>query len=203
MNEAVARAASLRAQIARHDHRYYVLDEPEIPDAEYDRLMQELRALESAHPELVSSDSPTQRVSGAAAATFAPVAHAVPMLSLDNAFSEADVGSFDRRVRERLTGGADAAAAAQDVPVEYCVEPKLDGLAVSLRYQRGNLAQAATRGDGMTGEDVTANVRTIRSIPLRLAGAPPELLEVRGEVYMPLAGFQQHVLYDQSRCDLS
>ncbi len=199
MSQAAARAADLRAQIARHDHRYYVLDEPEIPDADYDRLMQELRALEAAHPELLSSDSPTQRVSGAAAATFTPVAHAVPMLSLDNAFSETDVGDFDRRVRERLRGGAAsttaaaaaASMAAPNAPVEYCAEPKLDGLAVSLRYHRGNLAQAATRGDGMTGEDVTANVRTIRSIPLRLVGPAPELLEVRGEVYMPLAGFRQ------------
>ena len=191
MSRIAARAASLRAQIARHDHRYYVLDEPEIPDADYDRLMQELRALEAAHPELVSSDSPTQRVSGAAAATFAPVAHAVPMLSLDNAFSETDVGDFDRRVRERLLGGAAANTDAQSASVEYCAEPKLDGLAVSLRYHRGNLAQAATRGDGMSGEDVTANVRTIRSIPLRLEGSAPELLEVRGEVYMPLAGFRQ------------
>jgi DNA ligase (NAD+) len=192
LSRAAARASALRAQIARHDHRYYVLDEPEIPDAEYDRLMQELRALEAAHPELITSDSPTQRVSGAAAAAFAPVAHTVPMLSLDNAFTEMDVGDFDRRVRERLVGGAAAAApAAQGAPVEYCAEPKLDGLAVSLRYLRGNLAQAATRGDGMTGEDVTANVRTIRSIPLRLDGSAPELLEVRGEVYMPLAGFKQ------------
>ncbi len=195
MSQAAARAAALRTQIARHDHRYYVLDEPEVPDAEYDRLMQELRALEAAHPELVSSDSPTQRVSGSAAAAFTPVAYTVPMLSLDNAFSEKDVGDFDRRVRERLLGSAAASAAASagepNALVEYCAEPKLDGLAVSLRYHRGNLAQAATRGDGMTGEDVTANVRTIRSIPLRLAGPAPELLEVRGEVYMPLAGFRQ------------
>ncbi|HEX9472688.1 MAG TPA: hypothetical protein VF931_00770, partial [Steroidobacteraceae bacterium] len=127
MSQAAARAAALRTQIARHDHRYYVLDEPEVPDAEYDRLMQELRALEAAHPELVSSDSPTQRVSGSAAAAFTPVAYTVPMLSLDNAFSEKDVGDFDRRVRERLLGSAAASAAASaaepNALVEYCAEP--------------------------------------------------------------------------------
>ena len=191
MSGTAAQAAALRAQLARHDHRYYVLDEPEIPDAEYDRLMRELRALEAAHPELITPDSPTQRVGGAAAAAFAPVMHTVPMLSLDNAFSDTDVADFDRRVRERLASAAGDAALAAQSSVEYCAEPKLDGLAVSLRYHRGTLAQAATRGDGATGEDVTANVRTIRSIPLRLEGNAPEVLEVRGEVYMPLAGFKQ------------
>ncbi len=191
MSGTAAQAAALRAQLARHDHRYYVLDEPEIPDAEYDRLMQELRALEATHPELITPDSPTQRVGGAAAAAFAPVTHAVAMLSLDNAFSDTDVADFDRRVRERLASAAGEAVPAAQSSVEYCAEPKLDGLAVSLRYHRGTLAQAATRGDGATGEDVTANVRTIRSIPLRLEGNAPEVLEVRGEVYMPLAGFRQ------------
>lgn len=181
MSDATSRAAALRAEIARHDHRYYVLDDPEVPDAEYDRLMLELRDLERAHPELVSPDSPTQRVAGTPGEAFAPVQHVVPMLSLDNAFTDEAAVDFDRRVRERL--GVPAS-------VLYCAEPKLDGLAISLRYQRGMLVHAATRGDGVTGEDVTANVRTIRSVPLRLPAAAPEELEVRGEVYMPLAGFR-------------
>ena len=154
-------AAALRAEIARHDYRYYVLDAPEVPDAEYDRLMRELRALERDHPELTSPDSPTQRVAGAPSAAFVALRHVVPMLSLDNAFAEAEVLDFDRRVRERLGGPA---------IVEYCAEPKLDGLAVSLRYENGVLVHAATRGDGLRGEDVTANVRTIRAVPLRLRG---------------------------------
>ena len=182
MSDAAARALALRTQIARHDYRYYVLDDPEVPDAEYDRLMGALRALEAAHPELVSADSPTQRVGGAPSAGFAEVRHIVPMLSLDNAFTEAEVFDFDRRVRERL---------GTDGEIQYCAEPKLDGLAVSLRYEQGVLARAATRGDGTSGEDVTANVRTIRSVPLRLSGAAPEELEVRGEVFMPFAGFQR------------
>jgi DNA ligase (NAD+) len=182
LKEAAARVAAVRALLARYDHRYYVLDDPEVPDAEYDRLMRELRELESAHPELHSAESPTQRVGGAASASFAAVAHGVPMLSLENAFGDSDVIEFDRRVRERL--GADAV-------VEYCAEPKLDGLAVSVRYERGQYVRAATRGDGATGEDVTANVRTMRAIPLRLRGPAPELLEVRGEVYMPFAGFRR------------
>ncbi|MDE2252193.1 MAG: NAD-dependent DNA ligase LigA [Gammaproteobacteria bacterium] len=181
MSEAAARVAALRALIARHDHRYYVLDDPEVPDSEYDRLMRELRELEAAHPALRSADSPTQRVGGAASGGFAAVSHGVPMLSLENAFADADVLEFDRRLRERL--GTEA--------IEYCAEPKLDGLAVSIRYERGRYVRAATRGDGATGEDVSANVRTIRAIPLRLQGAAPELLEVRGEVYMPFAGFRR------------
>jgi DNA ligase (NAD+) len=175
-------AAALRAEIARHDYRYYVLDDPEVPDSEYDRLMRQLRALEHAHPELTSSDSPTQRVAGAPSAAFTAVQHVVPMLSLDNAFADEEVLDFDRRVRERLGGPAS---------VEYCAEPKLDGLAISLSYQHGLLVHAATRGDGVTGEDVTANVRTIRSVPLRLVGEAPAELEVRGEVFMPLAGFRR------------
>ena len=182
MSNPAARARELRAQIARHDYRYYVLDDPEVPDVEYDRLMTELRALERAHPELVTPDSPTQRVSGAPSAAFAEVRHVVPMLSLDNAFADSEVIDFDRRVRERL---------GKDQTVEYCAEPKLDGLAVSMRYEQGILRRAATRGDGTTGEDVTANVRTIRSIPLRLHGEAPAELEVRGEVFMPFAGFQR------------
>jgi DNA ligase (NAD+) len=182
LTSAAEQAAALRAEIARHDHRYYVLDDPEVPDAEYDRLMRELRALEHAHPELTRPDSPTQRVAGAPSASFAAVQHVVPMLSLDNAFADEEVLDFDRRVRERLGGAAS---------VEYCAEPKLDGLAISLRYEHGVLVHAATRGDGLTGEDVTANVRTIRSVPLRLAGNAPAELEVRGEVFMPLEGFRR------------
>jgi DNA ligase (NAD+) len=178
--EVVARAAELREQIRRHDYRYYVLDDAEIADARYDALLQELRALEAAHPELADADSPTQRVAGAPSAEFGTVVHAVPMLSLDNAFLEQDVLDFDRRVRERL-----------DVEsVEYCAEPKIDGLAISLRYEHGRLVLAATRGDGGRGEEVTANVRTIRSVPLALRGAPPPLLEVRGEVYMTQRSFE-------------
>ena len=182
MSDAAARAATLRAQLAQYDYQYYVLDEPQVPDAEYDRLMQELRALEAAHPELISADSPTTRVSGAVAPGFTPVTHGVPMLSLDNAFSDEDVLAFDRRARERL---------GHEAEIEYCAEPKLDGLAVSLTYRRGLLSAAATRGDGATGENISANLRTIRSVPLRLRGAAPAELEVRGEVYLPFAGFEQ------------
>ncbi|MBS0388057.1 MAG: NAD-dependent DNA ligase LigA [Proteobacteria bacterium] len=182
MSTAAARVAALREQLARHDYRYYVLDDPEVPDAEYDRLMLELRALEAAHPELVSADSPTQRVSGKPGTEFDEVRHGVPMLSLDNAFADDDVVDFDRRVRERLKSTAE---------VEYCAEPKLDGLAISVRYERGEFVSTATRGDGTTGEDVSANARTIRSIPLRLRGDAPATVEIRGEVYMPFAGFRR------------
>ncbi len=177
------RIAELRALIGQYDYRYYVLDDPAVPDAEYDRLMQELRALEAQHPLAVSADSPTQRVSGEVAAGFAPVTHQVPMLSLDNAFSEQDLEAFDRRVRTRLGRPDDA--------VEYCAEPKLDGLAVSLTYRAGVLVRAATRGDGATGEDITPNIRTIRDVPLRLRGTAPAEFEARGEVYMPFAGFRR------------
>ena len=180
--EAEARINELRALIAHHDHRYYALDDPEIPDADYDKLMVELRALEEQSPDLITPDSPTQRVSGAPAATFGVVVHRVPMLSLDNAFSEEDARNFDRRVRERLKSSA---------PIAYMGEPKLDGLAVSLTYRAGRLERAATRGDGVRGEDVTANVRAIRSVPLELRGEPPALVEARGEVFMPLAGFER------------
>ena len=175
------RAKALREQIAYHNYRYYVLDDPLIPDSEYDRLMAELQEIEAQHPELVTPDSPTQRVGAAPLAEFAEVRHRVPMLSLDNAFTEEDLANFDRRVRERL---------GHESAISYAAEPKLDGLAVSLRYERGSLVQAATRGDGMIGEDVTQNVRTIPSVPLRLIGEGwPRLLEVRGEVYMPKQGF--------------
>jgi len=177
------RATRLRAEIDRHNYRYHVMDDPEIPDAEYDRMLRELRALEEKHPDLVVPESPTQRVGGAPIAVFAEVRHRKPMLSLDNAFSREEVLAFDRRVRERLK---------TDGEIDYCCEPKLDGLAVSLTYRDGTLAIAATRGDGAVGEDVTHNIRTIKSVPLRLTGhSLPELLEVRGEVFMSKAGFQE------------
>ena len=175
------RIGDLRRQIERHDYRYYVLDDPEVTDAAYDALMRELRELEAAHPDLVTPESPTQRVAGRPAAGFAEVVHALPMLSLDNAFSEDDLREFDRRVRERL-----------DVErVDYSAEPKIDGLAISVRYEAGVYVRAATRGDGTRGEDVTANVRTIAALPLRLQGDPPPVLEVRGEVYMARASFER------------
>jgi DNA ligase (NAD+) len=179
---AAARAAELRAQLAQHDYRYYVLDDPEVPDAEYDRLMRELRALEAADPTLITPDSPTQRVSGTPSSAFGEVVHRVPMLSLDNAFTEEDLTAFDRRIHERLGLSGE---------LEYVAEPKLDGLAVTVVYRDGQLAQAATRGDGVTGEDVTANVRTIRAVPQRLRGTAPALLEARGEVFMLLGGFER------------
>lgn len=177
------RAHTLREQLAHHNYRYYVLDDPEVPDAEYDRLMAELRELEAKHPELVTPDSPTQRVSGEAARVFGEVVHRVPMLSLENAFTAEDIENFDRRVRERLES---------EVPVAYSCEPKLDGLAVSLFYERGRFVRGATRGDGERGEDVTANLRTVKSVPLELRGSGfPDVLEVRGEVYMTIRGFDE------------
>jgi DNA ligase (NAD+) len=177
------RAQRLRDEIDRHNYRYYVLDDPLIPDSEYDRLLRELQALEAQYPELITPDSPTQRVGAQPLDGFEEVAHALPMLSLDNAFSEQEMVDFDRRVRERLK---------RDEEIVYAAEPKLDGLAISLRYDQGHLVQAATRGDGSRGEDVTLNVRTIPSVPLRLLGEGwPELLEVRGEVYLPKAGFER------------
>ncbi|HYW04658.1 MAG TPA: NAD-dependent DNA ligase LigA [Gammaproteobacteria bacterium] len=181
--DAVERIEALRREIEYHNRRYYVEDNPAIPDAEYDRLMRELEALEAGHPELVTPDSPTQRVGGPAAEGFAEVRHEVPMLSLENAFSDEELEAFDRRVRERLE---------RETAIEYCAEPKLDGLALSLLYRDGALARAATRGDGTAGEDVTANVRTIRAVPLRLTGDGwPPRLEVRGEVYMTRHGFER------------
>jgi DNA ligase (NAD+) len=176
------RAAALRAEIDAHNHRYYVLDDPSVPDAEYDKLMQELVQLEAHHVDLVTPESPTQRVGAAPIEGFQQVRHELPMLSLDNAFSAESVRDFDQRVRGRLdeTGA-----------LAYSVEPKLDGTAISIVYERGKLIRAATRGDGTTGEDVTHNVRTIQSVPLQLRGADyPEYLEVRGEVFMPRAGFE-------------
>ena len=171
----------LRNTIRAHDHAYYVLDNPTIADAEYDALMQELRALEAASGAPVPDDSPTRRVGGKADGAFAPITHAVPMLSLDNVFNAEDFAAFYRRLQERL--GSDAL-------LHLSAEPKFDGLAISLRYENGVLTRAATRGDGATGEDVTANVRTIRAIPLRLlSDTPPAVIEVRGEIYMPKAAF--------------
>lgn len=176
------RAEALREAIRHHNYRYYVLDDPEVPDAEYDRLLQELRALEDAFPALVTPDSPTQRVGDAPLEAFGTVRHEQPMLSLDNVFDEAGFRAFDRRVRERL---------GEDAQIVYCAEPKLDGVALSLLYEHGLLVRGATRGDGSSGEDVTANVRTVPGIPLRLRGEGwPARLEVRGEVYMPRAGFE-------------
>ena len=178
----VKRAAEIRRLIEHHNYRYYVLDDPEVSDARYDALMRELRELEEANPELVVDDSPTQRVGAAPSREFAEVVHSVPMLSLENAFSEQEVLDFDGRVRGRLDVGQ----------VEYSAEPKIDGLAISLRYERGRLVQAATRGDGATGEDVTANVRAIRSVPLHLLGRDvPAVLEVRGEVFMTRRSFEK------------
>jgi len=179
---AARRAAELRELINHHNYLYYVLDAPEIPDAEYDRLLRELQELERKYPELVTPDSPTQRVGAEPVKAFGEVRHEVPMLSLDNAFSDEELAEFDRRVRERL--GVEK--------VEYAAEPKLDGLAVSLLYEEGVLVQGATRGDGTVGEDVTQNVRTIKSVPLRLLGTGwPKRLEVRGEVIISHEGFRK------------
>ncbi|MDX1755589.1 MAG: NAD-dependent DNA ligase LigA [Marinobacter sp.] len=176
------RLQQLRQQIDDHNYRYYVLDDPQIPDVEYDRLFRELQTLEAEHPELISPDSPTQRVGALGETTFEPVTHRIPMLSLDNAFDEEELRDFDRRIRDRLE---------TTEAITYVCEPKLDGLAVSLHYEQGLLVRAATRGDGYVGEDITGNIRTIPSVPLKLRGQDvPELVEVRGEVYMPRAGFE-------------
>lgn len=184
---AKVRIEQLRAEIERHDHQYYVLDSPSVPDAEYDRLLRELQQLEQEFPDLVTAESPTQRVGGEPLGGFTEVRHATPMLSLANAFSEEEIVQFHERVVRGL----------ETDHVDYVAEPKLDGVAISLRYQAGRLQQAATRGDGTTGEDVTSNARTIASVPLRLQSSPdqqpwPEQLEVRGEIYMPLAGFEAY-----------
>ena len=195
----VERAQHLRAEIARYDHHYYVLDAPLVPDAEYDRLFRELQALEAAHPELQTPDSPTLRVGGAVLAAFAPVRHTVPMLSIR---TETDVEAsgafaFDARIRRELR------LTELDPPIEYSAELKFDGLAISLRYEDGLLVRAATRGDGENGEDVTANVRTVGDIPLRLRGeeasALPKVLEVRGEIYMRRADFLRFNLEAEAR----
>ena len=177
---------NLREQIRHHNYQYHVLDNPEIPDAEYDRLVRALEKLEKQHPELVTEDSPTQRVGAAPVSAFGTVQHRLPMLSLENAFSEDELRDFHRRVTDRLE--LDVAER-----VQYAAEPKLDGAAVSLLYENGVLARGATRGDGSTGEDITHNVRTIDAVPLRLLGDDyPPVLEVRGEVFMPRAGFRKY-----------
>ncbi len=186
---AAARAACLRGELERHNHAYYVLDQPTIPDAEYDQLFRELQSLENAFPELLTADSPTQRVGAAPLKEFPPHVHGVPMLSLNNAFAPAEVEAFDQRVRDGLES---------IVAVDYAVEPKFDGLAISLTYENGLFVRGATRGDGATGEEVTPNLRTLRGIPLRLAGEGwPALIEVRGEVLMFKADFAR--LNDRQR----
>nr|WP_156820458.1 NAD-dependent DNA ligase LigA [Thioalkalivibrio thiocyanodenitrificans] len=180
--KARARAASLREQIDYHNYRYYVLDDPEISDAAYDALLRELQELEARYPALVTPDSPTQRVGAEPLKSFAEARHLLPMLSLDNAFEEAEVLAFEKRIGDRI---------GHNIEIDFAVEPKLDGLAISLLYEDGHLVRGATRGDGTTGEDVTANVRTIRAIPLKLKGGGyPGKLEVRGEVYMDKARFE-------------
>ncbi|MGH7682489.1 MAG: DNA ligase LigA-related protein, partial [Candidatus Eiseniibacteriota bacterium] len=179
---AAKRVESLRRQIERHDHRYYVLGEPEISDREYDALMRELQDLERAHPDLADPDSPTSRVARGLLPGFPSVRHSAPMLSLDNTYSLEELSEFDARVRKGL--GRES--------VGYVVEPKVDGVAVHLRYEDGRFVQGLTRGDGEQGDDITANLRTIRSIPLKLASrAVPDVLEVRGEVYMEQKGFDR------------
>lgn len=175
---------TLRQDLRRYEYEYHVLDNPTIPDAEYDRLFHQLKALEAAHPELITADSPTQRVGAKPLSGFAQIRHEIPMLSLDNAFSDEEFYAFVKRIEDRLIRLPE--------PLTFCCEPKLDGLAVSILYVNGILTQAATRGDGATGEDITANIRTIRNIPLQLLmDNPPARLEVRGEVFMPHAGFER------------
>ncbi|MDO4709109.1 MAG: NAD-dependent DNA ligase LigA [Pseudomonadota bacterium] len=184
MSDAARRHAELVARIRDANHRYYQLDAPDITDAEYDRLLRELQALEAAHPELLQADSPSQQVGEAPSGKFAQVAHRVPMLSLANAFSDTEVAEFVERIRRETGDGA---------PL-FSVEPKLDGLAISLRYEHGAFVRGATRGDGSSGEDVTANLRTVKSIPMQLASGlfSPAVLEVRGEIIMPRAGFEAY-----------
>jgi DNA ligase (NAD+) len=176
-----ARAEDLRRQLEHHNYRYYVLDDPEVSDAEYDRLLNELKQIEADNPDLITPDSPTQRVGAKPVSELQEAVHTTPMLSLDNAFTDEDLIAFDRRVRERLE---------TDKTIEYVAEPKLDGLAMSFRYENGRLVRAATRGDGMKGEDVTHNVRTIKAVPTQLRGKAPDVIDVRGEIFMTLAGFK-------------
>ncbi|PJG83650.1 NAD-dependent DNA ligase LigA [Caviibacterium pharyngocola] len=185
MSEQVAaQIQQLRKTLRYHEYQYHVLDNPQIPDAEYDRLFHQLKALEQQFPQFIEADSPTQRVGAKPLAGFAQITHEIPMLSLDNAFSDEEFYAFVKRIQDRLI--------LLPEPLTFCCEPKLDGLAVSILYVNGRLAQAATRGDGTTGEDITANIRTIRNIPLQLlTDNPPARLEVRGEVFMPQAGFEK------------
>ena len=178
------RIDELKQLLNKYNHQYYVLDEPTVPDAEYDRLMQELISIENSRPELKTIDSPSQKVGGQALKAFSQVTHQLPMLSLDNVFDLPDFQAFVKRIKDRL---------ATNDKIRFCAEPKLDGLAVSLRYENGVLVQAATRGDGSVGENITENIRTIKSIPLKLIGELgkdfPQVVEVRGEVFMPKASF--------------
>jgi DNA ligase (NAD+) len=176
-----ARAEDLRRQLELHNYRYHVLDDPEVSDAEYDRLLNELKQIEAENPDLITPDSPTQRVGATPVSELQEAVHTTPMLSLDNAFTDDDLINFDRRVRERLE---------TDKTIQYVAEPKLDGLALSFRYENGKLVRAATRGDGMKGEDVTHNVRTIKAVPTQLRGKAPDVIDVRGEIFMTLAGFK-------------
>lgn len=172
----------LREQLRYHSYQYYVLDDPDIPDAEYDRLYQQLVTLEEKHPELITSDSPTQRVGSTPLTAFEQIQHQMPMLSLDNVFNEEDLLAFYQRIQDRLNSSDE---------IEFTVEPKLDGLAISIRYEKGELVYAATRGDGSTGENVTQNIRTLQSVPLKLLGNDyPQILEVRGEVFIAKSGFE-------------
>jgi DNA ligase (NAD+) len=182
-------AQQLRQQLEEYSYQYYVLDNPTVPDAEYDRLYRQLQQLESTQPELITADSPTQRIGGTPLSKFGQVTHSMPMLSLDNAFDADEFQAFCKRMADRLDSNDE---------FSFCCEPKLDGLAVSIRYENGLLVQAATRGDGYVGEDITSNVKTIRAIPLRLKGKQvPAVLDVRGEVFMPLAGF--NAMNDKAR----
>ncbi|MGI5308903.1 NAD-dependent DNA ligase LigA [Rheinheimera sp. WS51] len=176
----VQQLQQLRQTLEQYSYQYYVLDQPTVPDSEYDRLFSQLQKIEAEHPELITATSPTQRVGDKPLAKFSQVQHQLPMLSLDNAFDDESFFAFTKRIADSLDTNRD---------FSFCTEPKLDGLAVSIRYEKGELVQAATRGDGNTGENITSNVKTIRAIPLRLQGDVPEVLEVRGEVFMPLAGF--------------
>src|SRR5438093_2857575 len=180
------RIQELRRLIRYHEERYYVLNDPELADAEFDALMQELERLETDNPDLVTTDSPTQRVSGRPAAGFDTVEHAEPMLSLDNAYSEDELREFDARVRRGLT-----AAGEPMEQVAYVAELKIDGLSLALTYENGTLVRGATRGDGVRGEEVTSNVRTIRAIPLKLRDGPHGRVEVRGEAYLPRKRFER------------
>jgi len=179
----IKRINELKKQLNDYSYCYYVLDQPKVPDVEYDRLFLELQQLEAEHPELITQDSPTRRVGSKPINAFKQIHHTIPMLSLDNAFAYDDVLNFDHRIHERLKIESE---------IEYVCEPKIDGIAVSLFYEKGVLTKAATRGDGVVGEDILQNIRTIPSIPLMLRGSDfPQILEIRGEVYMPLAGFEK------------
>ncbi|MBT6798902.1 MAG: NAD-dependent DNA ligase LigA, partial [Porticoccaceae bacterium] len=178
----------LKDELNQHNYRYYVLDDPSVPDSEYDRQLRKLSAIETRYGGLITDDSPSQRVGGAALESFSQIKHAVPMLSLDNAFNDVELQEFERKVKDRLN----YSTSDKSQQIEYACEPKLDGAAVSLLYKKGSLVYGATRGDGSVGEDITANVRTIKSVPLKLQGDNiPELLEVRGEIYLPRAGFDK------------